>query len=332
MIPNTYTLTLLVLLFSTVCLGSWASTQKAAGKWRFELYYFDFAVGAMLMALLLALTVGTFSDNLTFEDNLTISGKRQMAMAFAAGAIFNLGNMLLVAASAIAGLSVAFPIAMGLALVVTSTVGYFTNSQSNPALLFGGIAMILGAVIADALAHRRHTIETAVTKKHGGGIKGILLSLFGGLVLSAFPPVLASSRSGDIGLGVYAATVFFTLGIFASTFLYSLYFMNLPVQGDALSFKQYLKGTIGQHGWGFLGGAIWCTGAVANFAAASAAKEVHFSAAALAVTPGHVAAVLAALSGLLFWKEFTGASSGVKTLLAAMFLLFCSGVAMISLA
>ncbi len=331
MIPNTYTLTLLALLFSIVCWGSWASAQKAAGKWRFELFYFDFAIGAVLTALVLAFTFGTFSDNLTFEDNLSISGKRQMATAFAAGAVFNLGNMLLLAASVIAGLSVAFPIAMGLALIVTSLVGYFAGAPANPALLFGGVALILGAIIADAMAHRHHVIETAVTKKHGGGIKGILISLVSGLLLSAFLPMLAASRAGDIGLGVYAAIVFFTLGILASSFLYSLYFMNLPVQGDALSLKQYLHGTLGQHAWGLVGGAVWCAGTVAHFAAASAPKSVQLSSALCGVL-GHAAAVVAAAWGLLWWKEFSGASSGVKTLIAAMLVLFCAGLALVAVA
>ncbi len=331
MIPNTFTLTLLALLFSILCWGSWASTQKAAGKWRFELFYFDFAIGAVLTALLLALTFGSFSDNLTFEDNLSISGKRQMATAFTAGAIFNLGNMLLLAATAITGLSVAFPIAMGLAFIVTSVVGYFTATPANPALLFGGIALILGAIIADALAHRRHTIETAVTKKQGGGIKGIFISLVSGLLLSAFLPILASSRAGDIGLGVYAATVFFTLGILASSVFYSLYFMNLPVQGDTLSLKNYRNGTIGQHAWGLIGGAVWCAGTVAHFAAASAPKSVQLSSALCGVL-GQAAAVVAAVWGLLWWKEFAGASSGVRALIAAMLVLFCAGLALVAVA
>jgi len=330
MLPNTYTLTLLALLLSIVCWGSWPSTQKATGKWRFELYYFDFALGTVLMALLLALTFGTFGDSLTFEDNLAISGKRQMAIAFAAGAIFNLGNMLLLGASSIAGLSVAFPIAMGTGLIVTSFIGYLSKTPANSALLFGGIALILGAVIADALAHRRHTIETAVTRKHGGGLKGILLSLVSGFLLSAFTPVLAFSRGGDIGLGVYAATLFMTLGIIGSTILYNLYFMNLPVQGEALSFNQYLKGKMGQHAFGWLGGAVWCVGTVANLAASSAPKEANFSS-SVCVALGYSAAVVAAVWGLLGWREFAGASSGVKTLLAAMFLLFCSGLALLSL-
>ena len=331
MSSETRSLTLLALLLSIVCWGSWASTQKAAGKWRFELYYFDFSIGALLMSLVLALTFGTFSENLTFEDNLAISGKRQMAIAFSAGTIFNLGNMLLVAASAIAGLSVAFPIALGLALVVTSVVGYFTTATANPALLFIGIALLLAAIIANALAHRRHTIETAVTRKHGGGIKGILLSLVSGLLLSAFPPVLAFSGAGDIGLGVYAAIVFFTLGILFSSVLYSVYFMNLPVQDDALSLKQYVKGTIGQHGWGLVGGAIWCAGTVANLAAASAPKGVGISPAFCSIL-GQSAAVLAATWGLVGWKEFAGASSRVKTLLAATLALFCAGLAALALA
>ncbi len=331
MLPNTYTLTLFALLLSIVCWGSWPGTQKAAGKWRFELYYFDFALGTVLMALVLALTLGTFGDSLTFEDNLAISGKRQIAIAFAAGAIFNLGNMLLLGASSIAGLSVAFPIAMGWGLILTSLIGYFSKTPANPALLFGGMALILGAVIADALAHRRHIIETAVTKKHGGGLKGILLSLASGLLLCASAPVLASSRVGDIGLGVYAATMFMTLGIFVSSFLYSLYFMNLPVQGEALSLKDYGKGTKGQHALGLLGGAIWCIGTVANFAASSAPIEANFSS-TVCIVLGQTAAVLAAVWGLLGWREFTGASNGVRMLLVAMFLLFCAGLALISLA
>lgn len=331
-LPTTYTATLLILFLSMLFWGSWANTQKAAGKWRFELYYFDYAFGTLLVALLLALTFGSMGDNLTFEDNIAISGKRQMAMAAGAGAIFNLGNMLLVAAITLAGMSVAFPISIGLALVIGVVWNYALKPQGNPALLFSGAALVAAAIVVNALAHRRNTLAKATGKKNAsGGTKGIVLSLASGVLMGSFYPLVEQSKAGDIGLGAYAAAVFFSIGIVLSTFLYNLYFMNLPVQGDAVSFKQYFKGTLGQHAWGLLGGGLWCAGTVANFVAASAPREVNVGP-AISFAIGQGATLISALWGLILWKEFAGANGAVKRLIAIMLVLFVAGLALVSLA
>ena len=103
-LPHTYLVTLLVLLLSMICWGSWANTQKMTGKWRFELFYFDYAFGVLLTAVIIAFTLGTMGfDGFSFLDDMMNAGKRYSAMGFGAGVIFNLANMLLVAAISVAG-------------------------------------------------------------------------------------------------------------------------------------------------------------------------------------------------------------------------------------
>ena len=112
--PTTYAAALILSILSMICWGSWANTFKLTKKWRFELFYFDYAFGVLAAALIAAFTFGSMGNELSFTDNLLITGKRQMAMGMAAGGIFNLANMLLVAAISISGLAVAFPVGIGL--------------------------------------------------------------------------------------------------------------------------------------------------------------------------------------------------------------------------
>src|ERR1700676_2077858 len=134
LLPSTYFAAILLLISSMFAWGSWANTQKLAGKWRFELFYYDYSFGVMLCALVAAFTFGSLSPReLTFQDNLLIAAKRQMAYAFLGGAVFNLANMLLVAAIAVSGMAVAFPIAIGLALVIGVVLNFSLNPQGNPA-------------------------------------------------------------------------------------------------------------------------------------------------------------------------------------------------------
>src|ERR1051326_2359406 len=98
-LPHTYLAALLLTLLSMVCWGSWANTYKLAGKWRFELFYFDYAAGVLLGATILALTFGSFGeDGFSFVDNMALSSKRFWIYGFTGGVVFNLANMLLVAA------------------------------------------------------------------------------------------------------------------------------------------------------------------------------------------------------------------------------------------
>jgi glucose uptake protein len=325
MIPTSQSFAIITLLISLLCWGTWANTQKAAGKWRFELYYIDFAIGTVLCAVLCAFTLGSLGDGFSFEDNLAITGKRQMALAAGSGAIFNLGNMLLAGSTSLAGIAVAFPLAFGMAMIVTVCWNLVANPTGSMGMQAGGLVVMLAAIILVALAHRQRSLEAATAKRKNSGLKATLLGIFGGVFLGLYAPTLAQSRAGDIGLAPYGALVFFTVGVVLSTLLYSLYFMNLPVQGDAVPLKHYWKKPHGQHAWGLAGGAIWSLGALALFAAGSAARNVSAGpAVTLALQFG--SALLAALCGLLVWKEFASASGAARGRIFAALALFLGGV------
>src|SRR3954453_23983412 len=158
-LPTTYATALLLTIVSMICWGSWANTFKLSKNWRFELFYFDYSFGVLLMAVVAAFTFGSMGDELSFQDNLLIVGKRQMAMGLMAGGIFNLANMLLVAAISLSGLAVAFPVGIGLALVIGVIWNYIINPQGNPFLIFSGVALVLAAIVVDAFAYRAHAEE-----------------------------------------------------------------------------------------------------------------------------------------------------------------------------
>ncbi|MEO7142964.1 MAG: multidrug DMT transporter permease, partial [Bryobacteraceae bacterium] len=187
LLPTTYAISLLLMIVSMLCWGSWANTFKMAGtKWRFELFYFDYAFGVLIAAIFYALTVGSMGyDGFSFLDDLTHAGKTQDAFAFAAGIIFNLANMLLVAAISLAGLAVAFPIGIGVALVIGVGWNYALKPQGNPALLFSGAAIIVAAIVVDALAYRAYSLMKAEEVARSGeavstrkqvSLKGVLIS------------------------------------------------------------------------------------------------------------------------------------------------------------
>lgn len=346
-IPETYVSALLLTILSMLCWGSWANTFKLAGKWRFELFYFDYATGVLLAAVLAAFTLGSMGQEVSFQDNLLIAGKTQMAWAFGAGIIFNLANMLLVAAISLAGMAVAFPVGIGLALVVGVIWNYSLNPQGNPWLLAFGVVLIVLAIIIDALAYRafahqqNFNAEAAnpTPKKgprkrsasHKSAGKGILLCLLSGVLMGSFYPMVEISKASDIGLGAYSVALIFAIGVFASTFVFNLYFMNLPIEGQPIPAVEYFKGTRRQHLLGILGGAIWCTGAIANFAAASAPKSVQVGP-AISYAIGQGATMISALWGLVVWHEFAGADTRVRRLVALMLIFFVAGLALLSLA
>jgi glucose uptake protein len=333
-LPETYAAALALSILSMLCWGSWANTTKLAGpKWRFELFYYDYAFGVVLAAVIAAFTFGMMGVELNFIDNVSITGKRQIFYAVLAGVIFNLANMLLVAAITIAGLAVAFPIGIGLALVVGVVLNYILNPQGNKLLLFGGVAIVLVAIIVDALAYAEHAASQPVTakKRKTSTGKGIGISLISGLLMGSFYPIVVLSKQGEIGLGPYSVAFFFSLGVFFSTFIFNFYFMNLPVQGEPVSFTAYFRGKGSQHLLGILGGVIWCAGAIANFVAASAPQSVQVGP-AISYALGQGATLVSALWGLLVWKEFEGASGKAKGLIAVALLLFVVGLALVSIA
>jgi glucose uptake protein len=352
-LPHTYAATLALMILSMLCWGSWANTYKLSGKWRFELFYFDYAFGLLLASLLFAFTVGDLGyDGFTFIDDVMHAGKRQWLYGFAGGVVFNFANMLLVAAISVAGMAVAFPVGIGLALIIGVVLNYLVKPAGNPAFLFAGCALIVGAIIVDALAYRalgilRHEelAKTGLAKstRKKAPIKGIILALVSGVLMGLFFPLVEKGKEGDVGLGPYAITVFFALGVFFSTFVFNLFFMNLPVEGDPVDFFEYFKGRFKQHLLGWLGGAIWCTGAVASFVAASANLDTGAGSLAPAASATQVgpavsyamaqgATLIGALWGILVWKEFKGADARIKALAGLMFVLFACGLTLVSLA
>ena len=349
-LPTTYGVALLLTIFTMLCWGSWANTFKLAGQWRFELFYYDYAVGVVIMATIAALTFGSMGDSsLTFVDNMMVAGNRKIVYGFAAGIVFNLANMLLVAAIAVAGMAVAFPVGIGLALVVGVIWNYFLNPQGHPVLLGTGVAIVVGAIIVDAIAYQLHAShrarETAAASASRGSekkvrrvrkksaAKGIILSLICGVLMGSFYPLVEMGKEGEVGfgLGPYSIAFVFAIGVFISTFIFNIYFLNLPIQGKPIPITAYFTGSFRQHFLGIAGGLIWCAGAIANFVAASSPKEVQVGP-AVSYAIGQGATMVSALWGLLVWKEFAGASQRVRLLLAVMLILFVVGLALISMA
>jgi len=233
-LPATYASALLLIILSILCWGSWANTFKLTGTWRFELFYYDYSAGVLLAAIVAAYTFGSMGSELSFSDNLEVASKHNMAYAFIAGGIFNLANMLLVAAISVAGLAVAFPVGIGLALVVGVIWNYLINPQGNPLLLTIGVVLVVCAIVVDALASKAHA-QPARSSTSG---KGILLSLISGVLMGSFYPLVEVSKGDGVnaaGLGPYAVAVLFSLGVFFSTFVFNLYFLKFPVAGRRLA-------------------------------------------------------------------------------------------------
>jgi glucose uptake protein len=340
-LPQTYSAVLTLMIFSLLCWGSWANTFKLAGKYRFEMYYVDFAVGCLILALICAFTLGNLGfDGFSFLDDLEHAGKRQWLFAFIAGMIFNFANMLLTAAISVGGMAVAYPVGIGAAIIIGSALSYFIRPLANPALLFGGCLLIAASIVVVAIAYNimgviRHEelarAGKAKSTRRPTTVKGVVLAGFGGLMMGSFFPLVQRATEPEIGLGPYSLAVVFSLGILGSTVVLSMFFFNLPVEGDPIEIRQFFRTSPRKHLLGLLGGVIWCAGAVASFAASSAAVEIH-----LAPVTNYLLEdafpLIAALWGILVWKELQRGDMRVKLLMLTMLILFAGGLALISVA
>lgn len=340
-VPHSYLVALLMIILTMACWGSWANVVKLVKNWRFELLYYDYALGILLASVVAGLTFGSMgSYGRPFLDDLAAAGVRNIAFGFLAGVVYNISNILVVGAMAVAGLGVAFPIGVGLALVVGVIWNYMVNPQGNPMLLFTGVALVVAAIVLDGVAYRVHTMTKAAgneaskqgkpeqTKKIR---KGILLSVVGGLLMGMFFPLVEIGKKGPNGLGPYAIGFVFAVGVFLSTFVFNAYFMRNPVQGEPLRFREYFRGTFKEHFWGIIGGVVWAVGTLSSFVAASAPRELQVGP-AISYALGQGSTMVGAFWGVVVWKEFAGGGSFVKRLLVLMFILFVSGLALVSIA
>jgi len=323
-IPTVYSVALCMIVLSMICWGSWANTQKLCKGWRFELFYWDYVWGILLITLLLGLTLGStdVASPDSFVRNLRAAGSYHLLLAFLGGVVFNLGNILIVAAIAIAGMAVAFPVGVGLALVVGSVLNYIITPKGNPLLLFGGIALVCVAIALDALAYRRQSKDQTVS------VKGIVVSVLGGVVMGLFYPFVAKAIKGENHLGPYTVAFVFALGVLVSTFPVNYLMMRSPVSGAPLSVRDYFRGDRAWHFWGILGGVIWGVGTISNFVASYA----HMVGPAASYALGQGATMVATIWGVFVWKEFKGADATTKRLLALMFAFFIVGLLTVALA
>jgi glucose uptake protein len=323
-IPQVYSAVLGIMILSMFCWGSWANTQKATGSWRFELFYWDYVWGILLCAIAIGMTLGRTNPGSgeSFFQNLASASGASFAYAVVGGAIFNAANILLVAAIAIAGMAVAFPIGIGLALVIGSVLNYLIAPRGNPLLLFGGVGLVAFAIVLDALAYRRSFGSSKVTKQ------GIVLSLLCGIGMGLFYPFVAKALTVAQHLTPYTVAFIFALGVLVSNVPFNYALMKRPVNGKPVSFAQYFAGRPALHAWGIAGGLIWGVGTISNFVASYAQMVGPATSYAL----GQGATMISAIWGVFVWKEFRGAERRVKVLLALMFLCFISGLTAVALA
>jgi glucose uptake protein len=316
------------------CWGSWSNTQKmAAKKWRFELFYWDFALGLVLTALLGAFTFGSMgSEGRTFTEDLTQADISSMLYAFFGGAVWNAGNLLLVAAIAVAGMSVGFPIGGGIAWVlgiIINMVLVFLDKGTiggNPPLIITGIVLIISAIYLSMLSFKRLVKEQKKTSA-----KGILLSVGAGLLIAFFYGLVVKSLDNEFvtgGTGTltpFSGVFFFALGALLTTPLFNGFFMRFPLEGERVSMSDYFKESFATHVAGLAGGFIWMMGMSLSFMAAGAANP------AISYALSNAAPVVAILWGVFVWKEFKGAPKGNNTLLTIMFSMFILALILITL-
>jgi len=258
----------------------------------------------------------------SFFRNLETASTRSLLEAFFGGVVFNVGNLLLVAAISVAGMAVAFPIGAGLALVMGAVINYVISPKGNPILLFGGIGLICIAIVLDAIAYRSLPGGAKATTK------GIGLSLACGIAVGLFYPFVAKALTGPNHLGPYTVYFVFALGAVVSNFPMNYALMRRPVTGQPLRIKDYFKGHMSLHAWGILGGLIWGSGTIANFVA----SYVPMIGPATSFSLGEGNTMISAVWGIFVWKEFHGAGNRTKALLAIMFLLFVLGLTSIAVA
>jgi glucose uptake protein len=326
-IVESYFTAIIFCFITMLCWGSWANTQKLAGKnWRFELFYWDYVIGIVLFSILAAFTLGSNgTEGRSFLNDLSQASSSNISSAFIGGVIFNAANILFSAAIAIAGMAVAFPVGIGLALILGVVVNYFGAEKGNPYLLFLGVLFVMSAVVVNAIAYKK--TNKAAQKVSS---KGLLLSLAAGLLMSFFYRFIAAAMDLDnfkqpaVGkMTPYTAVFIFSVGILLSNFIFNTILMRKPFEGTPVSYGQYFKGKFSVHMVGILGGLIWGLGNSLNLIAAGKAGP------AISYGLGQGATMVAALWGVFIWNEFKNAPKGTNNLITGMFLFFVVGLGLI---
>ena len=318
--PHSLGIALFMMITSAICWGSWANTYKGVKNYRFELFYWDYAVGIFLVSLILAFTMGSTShDAASFLNNVRSADTNNIVSTMVGGAIFNLANLLLVAAIDMAGLAIAFPVSIGIALVVGVISSFAIQMKGNAPLLAAGVVCALIAVVMDGKAYGSLAIAGRSVSK-----KSIIVCVVSGVLMGLWAPFVARAMTNGNTLAPYSIAVFLTLGALLSCLIWNIYFMKRPLVGEPVSFAGFFSGPISGHALGLLGGFIWGIGMVFNLVAAS------FTGVAISYAIGQSAPMVAALWGVFAWKEFEGAPGKAKVYLVLMFVFYCLGILLVA--
>ena len=313
-------------VITMLCWGSWANTQKlAGGDWPFQLFYWDYSVGVLLLAVLSAFTFGSFGTaGRPFLADLAQADRGAIVSAFLGGAIFNVSNILLVAAIGIAGMAVAFPVGVGLALVIGVATSYLAKPDGSPALIGAGVLAISLAILLDAAAYRRVTAAATTRLRLGLAVSvaaGVLMGFFYQFVVKALATDFTAPEPGR--LGPYAAIAVFSLGLFLSSFVWNTLAMRRPFDGEPVSGGPYWRAPAWVHLVGIGGGLIWNVGMTLSIVASGTAGP------AISYGLGQGATLVAALWGVFVWREFRTAPPGTTILLGLMFILYVAGLGLL---
>jgi glucose uptake protein len=323
--PETYVITLTFMLTSMLCWGSWANSVKFAPGYRFQLFYWDYVVGLVIGVLAWGISLGNLgATGRHFLADFLHADARHIGLAIVGGVIFNVANLLLVAAIEIAGLAVAFPVGIGIALVVGAVSSYLISPKGNALLLFGGIALVLAAIVCDAAAYREREREKPAMSR-----RGVVISVVSGILMGSFYPFVAKAMAGSDAPGPYAIAAFFVLGVAVCSVPVNYILMRRPLdKKEAVAMRGYIEAPWRWHAWGIAGGVIWCTGAVLNFVASRA----HLVGPAVSYSIGQGATMISAAWGVFVWHEFSAAPRRAHTFLIWMFALFLLGLVAVALA
>ena len=325
-IVGNYLLAVILCVVTMICWGSWGNTQKLAAKtWRYELFYWDYVIGIVLLSIIFGFTLGSIGEQgRGFIDDVTQVNPKSFWSAFTGGIIFNASNILLSASISLAGMSVAFPVGVGLALVLGVFINYFGAPKGDPVILFLGVLLVVTAIIMNGIASSRMSKGTEEQKTRK---KGIIIAIIAGFLMSFFYRFVASAMDltnlenpTEGMLTPYGAFFIFSIGILASNFILNTLVMRKPFVGNPVNYSQYFKGNFKTHLVGVLGGVIWGVGTAFSYIAAGKAG------AAISYGLGQGATLVAALWGVFIWKEFKNSSKATNKLLIWMFILFILGI------
>ena len=326
MIVHSYPVAVALCMLTMVCWGSWANTLKMEPpSYGFSLFYWDQAIGYLLLPLLIGLTFGSLgTDGRSLIADLAQGSASSYEWALLGGVVFNLANILFMSAIDVAGMEVAYPIGIGIALVEGVLINYIAQPSGNPVLIFTGVGFIMTAIILDGLAYRNHQCRTS---KPGEVRKGVSLALGGGILMGLFYYLVLRSVSTDFNhlvpgkFGPYAAVLMYSAGSLVSNLVFNRYLMSHPFKGSKVTYSDYFgAGTMKYHAIGALGGVINGIGVTASFVASKAASP------AIAYGLGQGGTMIAAIWGVFVWKECKGATPATKWMIALMFVFFLSGL------